>query len=103
MKFKGSEYLGYLETWPEFKNRPEHKDLPILEIKARYKHHQLLVERELNEYFLQLNWINNQIQSKGYNPPPVDLGLKQLSFRSEVFENKASTEIILQEFVSCSF
>lgn len=103
MKFKGSEYLGYIETWPVFKNRPEHKNLHILEIKTRYNHHRLLIERELNEYFLQLNWINNQIQSKGAKPSPTDLGLKQLLSRSEFFENKSNTEAILQGFVSCSF
>lgn len=64
MNYKGSKFTGYIETWVEFQNRPEHKNLPILEIKNRYINHQLLIERNLALYHQQINWINKQNKAK---------------------------------------
>lgn len=83
MDFKGSKYTGYVETWTEFQRRPEHKNLPIMEIKHRYINHQLLVERNLSMYYQQLNWINSRNKAKHSQLPNDPLYTDELELTDE--------------------
>ena len=83
MKIQGSKFTGYQETWGEFLNRPEHKNLPILEVKRRYIQHQLLLERNLALYYQQVNWINRQNKAKHSQLPNDPTYTEELELTDE--------------------